>query len=141
MLLRYDPFRDLDRWAERTRSAAPAVPMDAVRRGEKVHVAFDLPGVDPDSIDLEVERNVLTLKAERHLDQQEGDEVLAGERRQGRFTRQVFLGDGLDPTNIVADYRDGVLAVVIPMAEQHKARKVAIGGGGEDRDRAIEVAS
>ena len=140
MLLRYDPFRDLDRWAERTRSAAPAVPMDAVRRGEKVHVAFDLPGVDPDSIDLEVERNVLTLRAERHLDHQEGDEVLAGERRQGRFTRQVFLGDSLDANGIVADYRDGVLEVVIPMAEQHKARKVAI-GGGEDRDRALEVAS
>lgn len=139
MLLRYDPFRDLDRWAERTRSAAPAVPMDAVRRGEKLHVAFDLPGVDPDSIDLEVERNVLTLRAERHLDHQEGDEVLAGERRQGRFTRQVFLGDSLDPNGIVADYRDGVLQVVIPMAEQHKARKVAI-GGGEDRDRALEVA-
>lgn len=138
MLLRYDPFRELDRFAERTRSMAPAVPMDAVRRGEKVHVAFDLPGVDPDSIDLEVERNVLTLKAERQLDHQEGDEVLAGERRQGRFTRQVFLGDSLDPNGIVADYRDGVLQVVIPMAEQHKARKVAI-GGAEDRDRAIEV--
>lgn len=140
MLLRYDPFRDLDRWAERTRSATPAVPMDAVRRGEKVHVAFDLPGVDPDSIDLEIERNVLTLRAERHLDHQEGDEVLAGERRQGRFTRQVFLGDSLDPNGIVADYRDGVLQVVIPMAEQHKARKVTI-GAGDDRDRALEVAS
>ena len=103
-------------------------------------MAFDLPGVDPDSIDLEVERNVLTLKAERHLAQQDGDEVLAGERRQGRFTRQVFLGDSLDPNGIMADYHDGVLEVVIPMAEQHKARKVTI-GVGEDRDRAIEVAS
>lgn len=140
MLLRYDPFRELDRWAERTRSLAPAVPMDAVRRGEKVYVAFDLPGVDADSIDLEVERNVLTLRAERHFAPQEGDEVLAGERRQGRVSRQVFLGDSLDTANISADYRDGVLEVVIPMAEQHKARKVAI-GATEGADRAIAVDS
>ena len=137
MLLRYDPFRDLDRWTERTRSATPALPMDAVRRGDKVHVAFDLPGVEADSIDLEVERNVLTLRAERRFEPQEGDEVLAGERRQGRFTRQVFLGDTLDTANIAAEYRDGVLEVVIPMAEHHKARKVAIGADGGDR--AIEV--
>lgn len=127
MLLRYDPFRELDRFAERTRTTSPAIPMDAVRRGDKVHVAFDLPGVDPGSIDLEVERNVLTLRAERRFDQQEGDEVLAGERRQGMFTRQVFLGDNLDTANIGADYHDGVLEVTIPMAEQAKARKVSIG--------------
>lgn len=137
MLLRYDPFRELDRWTERTRSLTPAIPMDAVRRGDKVHVAFDLPGVDADSIDLEVERNVLTLRAERRIASQEGDDVLASERRQGRFTRQVFLGDTLDTANIAADYRDGVLEVVIPMAEHHKARKVAIGASGDDR--AIEV--
>lgn len=136
MLLRYDPFRELDRWTERTR--VPAIAMDAVRRGEKVHVSFDLPGVDPDSIDLEVERNVLTLRAERDFEQQEGDEVLAGERRQGHFTRQVFLGDTLDTADITADYHDGVLEVVIPMAEQHKARKVSIGAAGGG-DRAIEV--
>lgn len=140
MLLRYDPFRDLDRWAERTRSMAPAIPMDAVRRGDKVHVAFDLPGVDPDSVDLEVERNVLTLRAERRFESQEGDEVLASERRQGQFTRQVFLGDTLDTTNIAAEYHDGVLEVVIPMAEHHKARKVTIGASGSS-DRAIEVGS
>lgn len=138
MLLRYDPFRELDRFAERTRPTAPSVPMDAVRRGEQVHIAFDLPGVDPDSIDLEVERNVLTLRAERRVDQQEGDEVLAGERRQGHFSRQVFLGDTLDTARVSADYRDGVLEVAIPMAEQAKARKVAI--GAERSDRAIDVA-
>ena len=138
MLLRYDPFRDLDRWAERTRSASPAIPMDAVRRGDKVHVAFDLPGVDPDSVDLEVERNVLTLRAERRFEAQEGDELLASERRQGQFTRQVFLGDTLDTANITAEYHDGVLDVTIPMAEHHKARKVTIGASGSG-DRAIEV--
>lgn len=138
MLLRYDPFRDLDRWAERTRSMAPAIPMDAVRRGDKVRVTFDLPGVDPDSVDLEVERNVLTLRAERRFEPREGDEVLASERRQGQFTRQVFLGDTLDTANIAADFRDGVLEVVIPMAEHHKARKVTIGASGSG-DRAIEV--
>lgn len=140
MLLRYDPFRELDRVAERTRAQAPAIPMDAIRRGEQVHIAFDLPGVDTDSIDLEVERNVLTLRAERRIDQQEGDEVLAGERRQGQFTRQVFLGDTLDAGRVSAEYHDGVLEVVIPMAEQAKARKVSIGAKAEG-DRAIDVAS
>ena len=139
MLLRYDPFREFDRVTERARTAAPAIPMDAVRRGEQVHISFDLPGVEADSIDLEVERNVLTLRAERRFDQQEGDEVLAGERRQGRFTRQVFLGDTLDTSRVSADYHDGVLDVVIPMAEQAKARKVSIGADGTDR--AIDVAS
>lgn len=140
MLLRYDPFREFDRVAERTRTQAPAIPMDAIRRGEQVHIAFDLPGVDTDSIDLEVERNVLTLRAERRIDQQEGDEVLAGERRQGQFTRQVFLGDTLDAGRVSAEYHDGVLEVVIPMAEQAKARKVSIGAKAEG-DRAINVAS
>ena len=141
MLLRYDPFRELDRFTERSRSTAPAIPMDAVRRGEQVHIAFDLPGVDADSIDLEVERNVLTLRAERRFDPQEGDEVLAGERRQGRFTRQVFLGDTLDTGRVAADYHDGVLEVTIPMAEQARARKVEIGASNDTAERAIDVAS
>jgi HSP20 family protein len=142
MLLRYDPFRELDRFAERTRTAAPAIPMDAVRRGEQVYIAFDLPGVDPDSVDLEVERNVLTLRAERRFDQQEGDEVLAGERRQGRFSRQVFLGDTLDTSRVSADYHDGVLEVTIPMAEQAKARKVEIGASANGSEpAAIDVSS
>ena len=98
MLLQFDPFRELDRFAEQTFNRTPAMPMDAVRRGETVHVFLDLPGVDPASIDLEVERNVLTVKAERRWNREEGDQVLASERRQGSFDalpariRELVLG-------------------------------------------------
>ena len=136
MLLQYDPFREMDRFAEQAfgRGAVPAMPMDAVRRGETVHVFLDLPGVDPSSVDLEVERNVLTVKAERRWAREEGDQVLASERRQGSFLRRLLLGDTLDGERVQADYRDGVLAITIPVAEAAKPRKVEIstsdGGGG-----------
>ena len=129
MLLRYDPFRDLDRatdalWGNRT----PAIPMDAVRHGDQVFINFDLPGVDPDSIDLTVERNVLTVKAERRFQRGEGDQVLAEERRQGTFTRRVLLGDTLDTGSLEAAYDHGVLSVTIPVAEAAQPRKIAVGG-------------
>ncbi len=134
MLLQFDPFRDLDRMADQAfNRSAPAMPMDAVRRGETVHVFLDLPGVDPSSIDLEVERNVLTVKAERRWAREDGDQVLASERRQGSFLRRLLLGDTLDGDRVQADYRDGVLAITIPVAEAAKPRKVAVGtsdGGG-----------
>jgi len=139
MLLRYDPFRELDRVTEQLANGRPAIPMDAVRRGDTVFVYFDLPGVDPDSVDLEVERNVLTLRATRRWELSEDEEVLARERRQGEFTRQVFLGDTLDTNNVAAEYEGGVLTVEIPMAETAKARKVSIGGG--DRAEAIDAES
>lgn len=132
MLLRFDPFRELDRMTDDVwggRAARPAVPMDAVRRDDEVRVWFDLPGVDADSIDLEVERNVLTLTAERRYAPAEGDEVLARERRQGRFTRQLLLGDTLDADRVEATYEDGVLALRIPVAETAKPRKVSVAGG------------
>ena len=141
MLLRFDPFRELDRVADQawSRATNPAIPMDAVRRGETVWISFDLPGVDPDSIDLEVERNVLSLSAERRFDRQEGDDLLAQERRQGHFTRQVLLGETLDTSAVSADYADGVLTVTIPVAEQAKPRKVEI--GAHDNSHAIEAES
>jgi HSP20 family protein len=132
MLMRFDPFRELDRVTEQLWQA-PAqrgVPMDAFRRGEQVVVQFDLPGVDPDSIDLTVERNVLTLRAERRHDRQEGDEAIVAERPQGSFTRQIFLGDTLDAGKIDAGYDHGVLTVTIPVAEQAKPRKVSVSAGG-----------
>ena len=140
MLLRFDPFRELDRMADQAwnRATAPAVPMDAVRRGDHVWIYFDLPGVDPGSIDLEVERNVLSLSAERAFDRQEGDDLLASERRQGRFTRQVFLGETLDTGSVSANYENGVLAVSIPVAEKAKPRKVEIAGGSAN-GQAIEA--
>ena len=129
MLLRYDPFRELDRateslWSSRT----PAVPMDAIRHGDQVFITFDLPGVDPDGIDLTVERGVLTLKAERRFERSEGDQVLADERRQGTFTRRVLLGDTLDTARLEAGYDHGVLTVTIPVAEAAQPRKISIGG-------------
>ncbi len=142
MLLQFDPFREMDRFAEQAfgRTAVPAMPMDAVRRGETVHVFLDLPGVDPSSIDLEVERNVLTVKAERRWSREEGDQVLASERRQGSFLRRLLLGDTLDGERVEADYRDGVLAITIPVAEAAKPRKVAV-GHGDGSGTAIEAES
>jgi HSP20 family protein len=99
-----------------------------VRRGNKVIVNFDLPGVAENSIDLTVERNVLTLNAERGSDWQDDDEVIANERRQGTFTRQLFLGDTLDTSKVEASYDRGVLTVTIPVAETAQPRKVAIAG-------------
>lgn len=141
MLLRWDPFRELDRtFEEVTRGVAPALPFDAVRRGDNVIVTVDLPGVAPDAIDLTVERNVLTVRAERHPEVREGDEVLASERRVGTFTRQLFLGENLDTSTISADHRDGVLTVTIAVAETAKPRKVEV-GGESTRPQAIEAKS
>jgi HSP20 family protein len=136
MLLRFDPFRDFDRVAEQV-TRTPAVPMDASRHDSTVVVRFDLPGVHPDDIDLEVERNVLTLAARRSWDRQEGEQVLAAERRHGSFTRQLQLSDNLDTAKVAADYTDGVLTVTIPIAETAKARKISVSGGGETQ--AIEA--
>ncbi len=138
MLLRFDPFRDLDRAADTATRTAPAVPMDAVRRGDHVVVHFDLPGVDPGSIDLEVERNVLSLRAERRWTRDEDEEVLASERRQGAFARQLLLGETLDGDRVEADYHDGVLTLTIPVAETAKPHKVAVSSHGADT-RPIET--
>jgi HSP20 family protein len=135
MLLQFDPFRDLTETA--FGRSTPAMPMDAVRRGETVLVYLDLPGVDADTIDLEVERNVLTVKAERRFAREEGDQVLANERRQGNYLRRLLLGDTLDGERVEADYRDGVLAISIPVAEAAKPRKVAV--GHSDGPEAIEA--
>lgn len=134
MLLRMDPFRELDRLFEAASggsggtagTGARTVPMDAWRKGDRVHVRFDLPGIDPESVDLTVERNQLTLTAERRWERQEGEEWLVAERPVGRFTRQLFLGDNLDAERIEAHYEHGVLEVTIPVAEQAKPRKVSI---------------
>ena len=125
MLVRYDPFRDFDRKTSRRQW----MPMDAVRHDQTVELRFDLPGIEPDSLDVEVERNVLTVRAERSWAPAEGDEVLAQERPQGSVTRQVMLGDALDADRLDASYDAGVLSITIPVAEQAKARKVEIQQG------------
>ena len=132
MLTRYDPFREIDRFTEGlfgNVARTPWVPMDAIRTDDHVEVLFDLPGVRPDSIELTVERNILTVKAERSWAPTEGTEVLARERTQGTFSRQVLLGEALDADRVEANYDHGVLRVTIPVAEKAKPRKVEIDSG------------
>ena len=128
MLLRTDPFRDLDRLTQQVfgTSTRPAVmPMDAWREGDAFVVEFDLPGVDPASVDLDVERNVLTVRAERPPLTFQG-EHLAAERPRGVFSRQLILGDNLDTEQVSAAYDNGVLRLEIPVAEKAKPRKISI---------------
>jgi HSP20 family protein len=129
MLMRTDPFRDLDRLAQQvlgTPARPAAMPIDAYRRGDEFVVEFDLPGVDTASIELTVEKNVLTVHAQRRRSTSEGVEMLVGERPQGTFSRQLFLGDSLDTERINADYTDGVLVLRLPIAEKAKPRRVPI---------------
>jgi HSP20 family protein len=132
VLMRFDPFRELDRWADQisqaTRQGNLSIPMDAVRHGDQVFINFDLPGVDPDAIDLTVERDTLTVTASRRFERAEGDELLANERYQGTFTRRVLLGDTLDSNRLEAAYDHGVLSVTIPVSEQAQPRKISVGG-------------
>ncbi len=130
MLMQNDPFRDFDalfRTLGRGDAAENRMAMDAYRRGEDVWVHIDLPGVSADAVDISVERNVLTVTAERTYPTEEGDRPYLRERRQGTFRRQVHLGDNLDVDNIEADYGDGVLTLRIPVAEKAKPRKITVG--------------
>jgi HSP20 family protein len=129
MLMRTDPFRDLDRLSQQvfgTPTRPAAMPIDAYRAGEEFVVQFDLPGIDAHSIDLTVEKNVLTVHAERKRTEAEGIELLVGERPHGTFSRQLFLGETLDTERIDAQYADGVLTLRLPIAEKAKPRRVAI---------------
>ena len=136
MLMRFDPFRDLDRltqnlWGNGDVRRLNAVPMDAYRKGSEFVVHFDVPGINPDSIELTVEKNVLTVSAERT--RQWGDdveEVVVSERPVGTFSRQLFLGETLDADHIQAACENGVLTLRIPVAEAAKPRKVEISAGG-----------
>ncbi len=140
MLMRTDQFRELDQLAQQvfgTMARPTVMPMDAWREGDDFVVEFDLPGVDPGSIDLDVERNVLTVKAERDRISDDA-ETIATERPRGVFSRQLFLGDTLDVERVDASYNDGVLKLVIPVAEQAKPRKIEI-SSGERRQHAISA--
>jgi HSP20 family protein len=141
MLMRTDPFRDFDRLAQQVfgTTARPApMPIDAYRQGDEFVVQFDLPGVDTQSIDLTVEKNVLTVHAERRRSAPDDVEMLASERPHGTFSRQLFLGESLDPDRIEAGYADGVLTLHVPVAEQAKPRRVPI-NATEGRQTAIET--
>jgi HSP20 family protein len=137
MLMRTDPFRELDRLTQQvfgtngTLARPSAMPMDAWRDGDTFYAEFDLPGVDPASIDLDVERNVVTVKAERPARASDA-ELIAAERPRGVFSRQLILGDTLDTEHIGASYNAGVLTLKIPVAEQAKPRKIAVSHSGQD---------
>ena len=143
MLMRTDTFRDFDRLAQQvfgTPTRPAAMPIDAFRKGDAFVVQFDLPGIDTSSIDLTVERNVLTVHAERRREEADGVELLIGERPQGTFSRQLFLGDTLDTDRIEAEYRDGVLTLRLPVTEKAKPRRVPI-QAPEGRATAIDASS
>jgi len=129
MLMRTDPFRELDRLSQQafgTRARPAAMPIDAFRQGDEFIVQFDVPGVDASSIDLTVEKNVLTVHAERKRTQSDDVEMLVAERPQGTFSRQLFLGETLDTDRLEAQYSDGVLTLRVPVAEKAKPRRVPI---------------
>jgi HSP20 family protein len=130
MLVRFDPFREMDRFTEQVFNGgrAPTMAMDAFRHGDRFQVDIDLPGVDPESIDLTVERNVLTVKAERRRAQVEGARYVVSERRQGSFSRQLFLGESLDADHVEARYHDGVLTLEIPVADTARPRRITVHG-------------
>ena len=135
VLMRTDPFRELDRLTQQVfgTPARPAVmPMDAWRDGDQFVVEFDLPGVSPDSLGLDVERNVLTVHAERP-DLDPNREMVTAERPRGVFSRQLFLGENLDTEKIVARYDDGVLRLTIPVAETAKPRRIEISHNSGDK--------
>ena len=131
-LVRSDPFRDVDRllqqlWAVQNGGRSMAMPMDAYRKDDSFLIRLDLPGVQADSVDLTVEDNVLTIRAERTAPPPtEGIEPVISERPYGTFTRQVFLGSNLDTEHIRADYESGVLTVVIPVADHAKPRRIEV---------------
>lgn len=129
MLMRTDPLRDLDRLSQQllgTAARPVAMPMDAYREGDRFIIRFDMPGTDRNSIELTVEQNVLTVRAERPDISANGAEVLVAERPSGTFTRQVFVGDTLDADNLSADYTAGVLTLTIPIRESAKPRKIEV---------------
>jgi len=144
MLMRTDPFRELDRLTQQvfgtqgTLARPSVMPMDAWRDGDSFVVEFDLPGVAADSIDLDVERNVVTVRAERPA--RDGNiELVASERPRGVFSRQLILGDNLDTDKIAADYDAGVLTLKIPVAERAKPRKIAVNASGAEPGSAHQV--
>ena len=141
-LMRFDPFRELDRLADQAMAGARGartLPMEAVRRGDQFIVALDVPGMDPSDIDVTVERNVVEISARRRPLRQEGDELIVDERPQGEFRRQLFLGDNLDPNNLNAACDRGVLTLTIPVSEASKPRKVQIGQA--EGQHAVETGS
>ena len=141
MLMRFDPFRDVDELTARLRETRPLrMPLDAYRAGDVFHIELDLPGVKPESIEVTVEKNVLTVKAERHWST-EGVETVVCERPTGTFTRELFLAETLDTEKISASYENGVLRLAIPVAEEAKARRIHVSSAEKKEAIAPAVAA
>ncbi|GAA4288435.1 Hsp20/alpha crystallin family protein [Georgenia daeguensis] len=141
MATRYDPFRDMDRWltnAMRQVPSSPGMPLDLFRQGENFIARMDLPGVDPSSIDIDVEDRTLTVRAERRSDVAEDAQWLSHERPTGTFARQLSLGNGLALDRIEASYADGVLTLTIPVAEEAKPRKIEVSHTASPKPAAVE---
>ncbi|WP_298864223.1 Hsp20/alpha crystallin family protein [Microbacterium sp.] len=146
MLLQHDPFRDLDRLTQQvfgTATRPSSMPLDAWRDGDEFVVELDLPGVDPDKLDIDVERNVLTIRAERLSHVPDAADAVATERSWGVFSRQLVLGDALDTDKVDADYTAGVLRLRIPIAERAKPRRISISSGdsasGQEKQKSISA--
>lgn len=145
-LMRFDPFRESDRTVEQKFSGGgrtpSSMPMTALRRGDMFLVDLDLPGVDRDDVEITVERNVVTIRARRSPAREDGDEVIIDERSYGEYSRQLFLGDNLDPGGLTADLRDGVLRLTIPVSAASKPRQIPLGSSNESNEsRPAEVSS
>ncbi len=145
-ILRFDPFRDVDRLTEQllgapagTRRAPRVMPMDLYRSGDHFVVKADLPGADPGSIDVDVDNGIMTIRAQRSGMSDESAEWIASERSTGAYQRQVSLGDGIDTGAIHASYDDGVLTITVPVAEKAKARKIEIRVGERGEVVAADV--
>jgi len=145
-VLRFDPFRDFDRLTEQvlgtssgTARAPRFMPMDLYRSGDHYVLHADLPGVDPGSIDVNVENNTLTLKAERSERTEEAVQWLTSERFAGRFLRQIALGDGIDAERITATYTNGVLTVTLPVAERARPRQITV--NVDDKSQPAEISA
>ncbi|RUQ98959.1 Hsp20/alpha crystallin family protein [Labedella endophytica] len=139
MAMNFDPFRELDRVAGAfldTRRGPRLMPMDLYRDGDHYVLAADLPGIDPGSVDIDVDGQLLTIRAERTLTTGEGVSWLAKERESGSFLRQLNLGQGIDTENITAHYDNGVLSVTIPVSEKAKPRKIAVASASDGHDAA-----
>lgn len=134
-LMRFDPFREIDRVTQAmlgAQTAARVMPLEALRRGDEFFVYLDIPGVRQDDIELTVDRNVVNIRAERRSPRQEGDDVIVDERPHGIFARQLFLGDNLDVDGLRANYEQGVLVLTVPVAEESQPRRIRLTGQGQE---------
>lgn len=143
MTMNFDPFRELDRLAGSLLGATGprSMPMDLYRTGDHYVLDVDLPGIDPGSVDIDVDGSLLTIRAERTLGAPEGSQWLTRERQPGTYVRQLTLGDGLDAERITAGYDNGVLSVTIPVKESAKPRKIAVTVGGGREQLAVGAGS